>query len=74
MLPQRTKTPTPPSEFVKASQVAPRLGITTNTVHKWRKAGLLPTVRVLKIGNRVLFNRADVEQLVAGGGAAGSAQ
>lgn len=70
-MPQRTntQTPKPAPEFVKASAIAPRLGIVTNTVHKWHKAGLLPTVRVLKIGNRVLFNRADVEQLVAGGAA-----
>ena len=70
-MPQRTntQTPKPAPEFVKASAIAPRLGIVTNTVHKWHKAGLFPTVRVLKIGNRILFNAADVEQLVAGGAA-----
>lgn len=67
-MPQRTNTkPTPAPEFVKASAIAPRLGCTSNTVHKWHKAGLLPTVRVLKIGTRILFNRADVDALVAGG-------
>lgn len=71
-MPQRntdTKTPTPAPEFVKASAIAPRLGCTSNTVHKWHKAGLLPTVRVLKIGTRVLFNAADVDALVAGSAA-----
>lgn len=68
-MPQRTNAKTPKStpEFVKASAIAPRLGCTSTTVHKWHKAGLLPTVRVLKIGKSVLFNAADVEQLVAGG-------
>ena len=69
-MPQRTNTPQTPKpapEFVKASAIAPRLGIVPNTVLKWHKAGLLPTVRVLKIGNRVLFNAADVDALVAGG-------
>lgn len=71
-MPQRntdTKTTTPAPEFVKASAIAPRLGCTGNTIHKWHKAGLLPTVRVLKIGTRVLFNRSDVDALVAGGAA-----
>lgn len=68
-MPQRTntKTPTPAPEFVKASAIAPRLGCTSTTVHKWHKAGLLPTVRVLKIGKSVLFNAADVDALVNGG-------
>lgn len=64
-MPQRNKATFSP-EFVKASAIAPRLGIVPNTIHKWHKAGLLPTVRVLKIGKRVLFNAADVEALVAG--------
>lgn len=71
-MPQRntdTKTPTPAPEFVKASAIAPRLGCTSNTVHKWHKAGLLPTVRVLKIGKRILFNRSDINALVAGSAA-----
>lgn len=69
-MPQRTNKPTPSPEFVKASAIAPRLGIVPNTVLKWHHAGLLPTVRTLKIGNRILFNAADVDALVAGGGAA----
>ena len=74
-MPQRTNTKTHTApEFVKASAIAPRLGIVPNTVHKWHKAGLLPTVRVLKIGNRIMFNAADVDALVAGGVAVGSAQ
>ena len=64
-----TNKPTPSPEFVKASDIATRLGIVPNTVYKWHKDGLLPNVRVLKIGNRVLFNAADVDALVNGGAA-----
>ena len=68
-MPQRTNTKTPTStpEFVKASAIAPRLGCNPATVLKWHHNGLLPTVRVLKIGTRILFNAADVDALVAGG-------
>lgn len=68
-MPQRTntKTPTPPApEFAKAAQIAPRLGCTPNTVLKWHHNGLLPGVRVLKIGKRILFNASDINALVAG--------
>lgn len=69
-MPQRTKTPTPaPAEFAKASAIAPRFGVVPNTLLKWHHAGQLPTVRVLKIGKRILFNRSDVDALVAGSAA-----
>ncbi len=71
-MPQRntdTKTPTPPPEFVKASAIAPRLGCTPNTVLKWHHNGLLPGVRVLKIGKRILFSASDINELVAGSAA-----
>ena len=64
-MPRHNKATSSP-EFVKASDIAPRLGLVPNTIHKWHKAGLLPNVRVLRIGKRVLFNASDIEALVAG--------
>lgn len=49
--------------FMKISEVAKRLQVSTSWVYKKCKAGIIPHVR---IGHLVRFNEKDIEQWISG--------
>lgn len=51
--------------LLKAREVGARMNCLASTVLKRHKAGTLP-VRAVRIGNRIMFNAADVDALING--------
>lgn len=56
---KRELQPPKPLQYISRHEVADLLGVSTVTVDTWVKKGRLTAYR---IGNRVRFNRAEVEQ------------
>lgn len=59
----RTALPMRPrnANWIPVSDAADLLGVTRTTVHKWRVAGHLDTVRTQKFGAQTYYWRPDVE-------------
>lgn len=58
-------TPTTP-KLMTVREVAERLGVTSDTVYVWSSNGTLDKAKV-KLGRRVRFNSAVIEQIVREG-------
>ena len=55
---QRSFKDNEPKRYLSADEVCKRLGITTPTIHDWRKRGILKTY---KLGSRVYYRMDDIE-------------
>lgn len=53
------------NDYIPAKDVARRLGILTATLAKWRRTGRGPLRFVYAAKNRVLYERAAVEEFIA---------
>jgi excisionase family DNA binding protein len=49
--------------YMTTAELADMMRTTTNTVHYWRASGTGP--RALKVGKRVLYDVADVDEWIA---------
>lgn len=52
------------SSWMTIQEVTELLGVTRQTLHNWRKQGLLPAYR-FGMGRAVRFKRSDIEQIRA---------
>ena len=50
--------------YIDAPKAAALLGLSTNTLAKWRLTGAGP--RYIKLGRRVVYRQSDIEAWVAG--------
>lgn len=59
-----SKASTPSKEYISATELATELGVTRETVFKWRKDKKFPAY---KIGRKTLFCRHEVFLVIKGG-------
>ena len=58
-LKESIKPTTPPNDYLSRQDIATLFQVTVTTVHDWTRKGIL---KAYKVGNRVYFKRAEVEQ------------
>lgn len=49
--------------YMTTAELAELMRTTTNTIHYWRATGTGP--KAIKVGKRVLYDRADVDEWIA---------